>query len=285
MRVTVQVRIEPDDADVADVSVIDVATIERRELAVDSLGLCIAEAKTLLAGVQDAMVTAQAAHAVRERERCDGCGRRFAHKDTRTLVMRTLFGTIQIASPRWWSCNCGQRRTKTFSPIAELLDERSTPELRYLQTKFAALMSYRLAGRVLNDLLPLGRTIRPTDLARQVAKIADRLDSDLPSERFCYLDRQADPDLPRPELPLVVAIDGGFIHSSDQRSRRDGWFQAIVGSVTRPDGTRRRFGFVPTIATNPRRVWSRCFRRKGCDPTSRSRSSPTAPTTSVTSPC
>jgi len=87
MRVTVQVRIEPDDAnDVADVSVIDVATIERRELAVDTLGLCITEAKTLLAGVQDVMVTAQAAEALRERERCDVCGRRFAHKDTRTLV-------------------------------------------------------------------------------------------------------------------------------------------------------------------------------------------------------
>ena len=56
MRVTVQVRIEPDDANA---SVIDVATIERGELAVDSLGLCIADAKTLLAGVQDAIVTAQ----------------------------------------------------------------------------------------------------------------------------------------------------------------------------------------------------------------------------------
>jgi len=113
-------------------------------------------------------------------------------------------------------------------------------------------MSYRLAGRVLNDLLPLGRTIRPTDLARQVAKVADRLDDELPPERFCYLDPQADPDLPRPELPLVVAIDGGFIHSSEQRSRRDGWFQAIVGSVTHADGSRRRFGFVPSIDHQPK---------------------------------
>ena len=85
MRVTVQVRIEPDAADgVADVSVVDVATIDRGELAVDSLGLCIAEAKTLLAGVQDVMVTAQAAEAVRERERCDVCGRRSRTK-TRAL--------------------------------------------------------------------------------------------------------------------------------------------------------------------------------------------------------
>jgi hypothetical protein len=29
-------------------------------------------------------------------------------------------------------------------------------------------------------------------------------------------------DLPRPDLPLTVGLDGGYVHSSQQRSRRDG---------------------------------------------------------------
>ncbi len=53
--------------------------------------------------------------------------------------------------------------------------------------------------------------------------------------------------------PLVVTIDGGYVHSSDQTSRRDGWFQAVCGTVTAHDGRVRRFGFVPTIDTRPRR--------------------------------
>lgn len=54
-------------------------------------------------------------------------------------------------------------------------------------------------------------------------------------------------------MPLVCTIDGGYVHSAAQRSRRDGWFQAVCGTVTRHDGGVRRFGFVPNIDTRPRR--------------------------------
>ncbi len=37
-------------------------------------------------------------------------------------------------------------------------------------------------------------------------------------------------------MPLVVTIDGGYVHSSAQTSRRDGWFQAVCGTVTKADG-------------------------------------------------
>jgi hypothetical protein len=37
-------------------------------------------------------------------------------------------------------------------------------------------------------------------------------------------------ELPRPDLPLTVGLDGGYVHASQQRSRRDGWFEVIVGS-------------------------------------------------------
>jgi hypothetical protein len=63
---------------------------------------------------------------------------------------------------------------------------------------------------------------------------------------------------PRPVI--VVAgygfdpeIDGGYVHSSAQTSRRDGWFQAVCGTVTKADGGVRRFAFVPNIDTHPRR--------------------------------
>jgi hypothetical protein len=36
-------------------------------------------------------------------------------------------------------------------------------------------------------------------------------------------------ELPRPDLPLTVGPDGGYVHSSQQRSRRGGWFEVIAG--------------------------------------------------------
>jgi hypothetical protein len=37
-----------------------------------------------------------------------------------------------------------------------------------------------------------------------------------------------------PEQPMF--IDGGYVHSSQQRSRRDGWFEVIAGKSLRALG-------------------------------------------------
>ena len=37
---------------------------------------------------------------------CSECGRRFAHKATRRLGVRTLYGRTNVANPRWWTCPC-----------------------------------------------------------------------------------------------------------------------------------------------------------------------------------
>jgi hypothetical protein len=40
----------------------------------------------------------------------------------------------------------------------------------------------------------------------------------------------------RPELLLTIGLDGGYVHSSQQRSRRDGWFEVIAGKSMPTDG-------------------------------------------------
>jgi hypothetical protein len=34
---------------------------------------------------------------------CPSCGRARAHKDAKTIVMRTLFDTVRLTSPRFYS--------------------------------------------------------------------------------------------------------------------------------------------------------------------------------------
>src|SRR5207248_9112483 len=59
--------------------------------------------------------------------------------------------------------------------------------------------------------------------------------------------------LPRPALPLVVGLAGGDVHSSEQRSRRDGWFEVMAGKSLPDHGPTKSFGFVQTYDAKPKR--------------------------------
>lgn len=64
MRFIIQVRIEHSDPEVVDGHVVDVAAFEREGLSMGTLGLSIADAKTLLAGIQDTVIAEQCAAAL-----------------------------------------------------------------------------------------------------------------------------------------------------------------------------------------------------------------------------
>ena len=216
MKFSVQVIVHPDDDTEASPVVREVFTLDRDDLAPDTLGLQLAEAKDLLAAVQDTMVEQQVSAAIARQVACPDCGRARRHKDTRTIVVRSLFGALRLASPRWWHCACRDQPTRTFQPLAELLPERTTPELAYLEAHFAALVSYGLTADLLGEILPLGRRLHTTAVRRQVQAVAERLEGELGEERPSFIDGcQRDRDeLPRPDLPIVVGLDGGYVHSS-----------------------------------------------------------------------
>ena len=104
MRVRVQVVIETDDDDSPVVH--EVANMERADLHIDTLGLQLAEAKDLLQRVQEVVIVEQVRACLAEQEDCPACGRAHRHKDADTIVVRTLFGTLHLRSPRWWHCPC-----------------------------------------------------------------------------------------------------------------------------------------------------------------------------------
>jgi hypothetical protein len=253
VKVTVQVVIETGDQ--APAVVADVFSLERDALAPDTVGLRLDEAKDLLAAVQEVVVDEQVNAALAEQAACPRCDTPHRHKDVRAIVVRSLYGTLHLRSPRWWHCTCSPHDSRTFSPLAALVPERTTPKLSYLQAKFAGLASYDVSAQLLGETLPLGRRLHATTLRRQAQAVAQRLENELGDERWSFIDtsprdREA---LPRPDLPLVVGLDGGYVHSSEQRSRRDGWFEVIAGRATPAEGPARCFGFVQTYDTKPKR--------------------------------
>ncbi|MBV9602412.1 MAG: ISKra4 family transposase [Chloroflexi bacterium] len=244
----------------------DVATIERdAELNVDTLGLHVAEAKDLLQRVQEVVIDEQVRGCLAEQMDCQRCGRQHAHKDTKTIVMRTLFGTVRLASPRWCQCPCQSQPTRTFCPLAAALPERATPELVYLEGKFAGLVSYGQTASLLAETLPLGRTLHASAVRLHVLATAERLENELGPGQPIFADGcQRDFDaMPRPDLPLTVGLDGGYVHSSQQRSKRDGWFEVIAGKSIPTEGPAKCFGFVQTYDAKPKRRLFEVLRSQG----------------------
>ena len=97
--------------------------------------------------------------------------------------MRTLFGKLRLDSPRLYHCGCCSTEDyRSFSPLAELLKERTAPELAYLENKFAAMVSYGLTTERLAEVLPAGGDINVAGVYRNLQGLAERMEAELGEE-------------------------------------------------------------------------------------------------------
>jgi hypothetical protein len=124
------------------VSVDELVVLNKDYDRLEQVGLTLAEAKALLLEVQRQIVTRQIAAFLASRTPCPSCGRPRGLKDHKTILFRTLFGKLELASPRLRRCPCQDDGQASTSPLVELLPEHATPELLYLESKWASLVSY-----------------------------------------------------------------------------------------------------------------------------------------------
>jgi hypothetical protein len=80
---------------------------------------------------------------------------------------------------------------KSFSPLAELLSERTAPELAYLEAEWASLIPFHVTSDLLAEVLPLGQTLSTTSIRRKLHPVAERIESQLGEERFMFLSAEA----------------------------------------------------------------------------------------------
>jgi hypothetical protein len=215
--------------------------------------LTLAEAKALLQGVQRTMVTEQTTAYLDAHRPCPACQAPRRCKGHHQLVYRTVFGKLTLPSPRWYTCRCQATEPRSVSPLAELLQERTAPELRYLEAKFAALMSYGVTVDVLGEILPIGAQLNATTVQRHLLRVAERMEHELGEEQAIFIEGCPAEweDLPAPNAPLTVGLDGGYVHARDEQSRKARWFEVIVGETITKWGLR---GFLFLVST-PLHPW------------------------------
>jgi hypothetical protein len=131
----------------------EVMTISRPDSLGDiaDLGLTLAEAKRLLAQLQQQIVAEQANTHAAVRPDYGSCGRTGQVKDWQPHRIATLFGEVRLMLPRFLCVSFGCGATGVSWP----LHCRSTPELSRLQARLSALMPYRVAADLLQYLLPI----------------------------------------------------------------------------------------------------------------------------------
>jgi hypothetical protein len=117
------------------------------------------------------------------------------------------------------------------------------------------VISYGLTVELLAEVLPTGGDINVAGVYRNVQGVAERMEAELGEEKWQFIDgcqREWD-TLPPPGPPLIVGLDGGFIHAKDQKSRGEGWFEVIAGKSMPEQGAAKSFAYVQTYDTKPKR--------------------------------
>ncbi|OJX14396.1 MAG: hypothetical protein BGO77_02790 [Caedibacter sp. 37-49] len=259
MRITIQMIIHTDDQKI----VKDISCLERQELSAETLGLTLEEAKVITSGIQETMTAYQVSQYTSNQRACRCCGKPRLIKGYNPLIYRTLFGILHLKSPRLLECDCQKHEKSSFSPLTKILHEHTAPELLYLESKWSSLMSYGTTVKLLEEVFPVH--IHPSSVFDNMVKVSTRLEEELGKEQIMYIEgcQQEWDALPRPGAPLTVGLDGGYVHAREDNNRKAGWFEVIVGKSLQEDCSSKRFGFVVSYDTKPKRKLYELLKKQG----------------------
>ena len=235
-----------------EITIEDVIHLERQVSQNNNVGLSLVESKHLLKSLQQKIVLCQAQDFSNSQNKCPCCSHMRRVKSYHTTQFRSLFGIVAIPSIRLYHCPCeNNEASKTFSPLAQWLPEHTSPELQYLETKWASLMSYELTAKLLQDVLPISATQNAATVRNHLHKVAQRQEDELVGQPDCISGCPRDwGNLPKPDKPLTVGIDGGYLRNWHAKNTN---FEVIAGKSYSKTQTSKRFGFIQSIDPKPRR--------------------------------
>jgi hypothetical protein len=109
--------------------------------------------------------------------------------------------------------------------------------------------------KLFEEVVPTGAEINASTIRNHTLAVAERWENELGDEQaFLIEGRERDwEDLPQPDLPLTVGIDGGYVDSCERKGKKDGRFEVIVVKSMVAEGESKCFGLVNSYDTKPKR--------------------------------
>ncbi len=68
--------------------------------------------------------------------------------------------------------------TKTVSLLSDWAGDYSHPALKYIETRWASMISYEMTTRLLKDILPVGHSLNASTVRNHLCQVAQRLDAE-----------------------------------------------------------------------------------------------------------
>ena len=180
---------------------------------------------------------------------CPHCGGRYTSKNSGSTPVSTVFGRVEVPNPRWNRCDCQTQGPKTFRPMRTCLNGRASPEMLYLETKWASLIPFARTTDLLKEVLPVANSVNAETVRNHLQLTAERIEQELGEERqlnaFDGSEEQWEQQ-PLPDGPITVGIDGGYVRAA----HKQGWFEVIAGkSVVSHSGGRMRTKYLRRSAS------------------------------------
>jgi len=206
------------------------------------LGPNLTEGRSLVHEAQRAFVCAQTRVVVSASLNCPQCGRTLSIKATHAIRYRTVFGKVTIDSPQL----------------------RVSPELEYLQVKWAAHLPYAVATTLLKEILPVDQTISTSGLRNRVWAVGQELDDH--AESAIHGEREYPPVDSHVKI-AALAVDSAWLRHRPSRKEQDEaklWqyfpsksppstgrhVNIIAGRAVRDDGCCKVYGYVNREVTS-----------------------------------
>ena len=159
--------------------------------------------------------------------------------------MRTVFGKVTISSPRFWCCDGEPRQwqERTISPLAQALPKRVTPELEYLQTKWAAHLPYAAATAMLKEVLPLQNSISASGTRYRIRTVSNEIEIRV-EEQIARLPLLGDAEDPKECAQVTaVSVDSAWLKHCGP-SPRGQHVNIAAGRAVLADGKTRVYAYV-----------------------------------------
>jgi hypothetical protein len=227
--------------------------IEREDtITPASLGLSIAEGKTIVAALQTAIVTGQVERHGEALRPCPHCARPRTTKGYYTSIFRSVFGQVPMRVRRLRPCPCEE----TGRASASVLPTRHrpiAPELLYLMAKLAALMPFGKVAMFLDEVLPTATPTHPSTVRNRTLRVGQRL------ERHQDTLPMTIPLAPAGQV--VLGLDGGYVRNRQPRPERT--FEIVAGKVLGDQDQATRFAFVREGSASGGNAIARLLRHHG----------------------
>jgi hypothetical protein len=223
------------------------------------VGLKLADAKPILAKLQQVVVTQQLRRYCEAARLCPACKARKNLKDHRIRRLDTILGRIEVDAPRFDGCShCGDKRV--ISPLSRLLPKRTTPELHHLQAKLATELPYGRVAGLLRELLPETGGLNSMTCLNLTLAVGQEIEKEL-------CDEVEHPKV-RPETAehLTVGIDGAFVKAKRSAGGQRRQFEILTGRVERQRGRGEVFGIVRDLDRKAKQKVQAVLRRCGRGP-------------------